>query len=136
MQNMASNKLAIWFVQEIVIGFGFFTGFWILVGVDPEALMVNSILDAFKAFSGSMASTLSFYYWLFGVVFALVSIASSIFNWKMGRTISTLLCLFGWVTYYFSWSVVSTCRSLLRIRSSFYERRKTTRIQWLLLNES
>jgi hypothetical protein len=38
---MASKKVALAFVEEIVIGFGFFTGFWMFVGFDPEALMVR-----------------------------------------------------------------------------------------------
>jgi hypothetical protein len=56
--------------------------------------MVNSILDAFKAFSGSMASTLSFYYWLFGVVFALVSIASA---YLIGKWVGLLALFFAFL---------------------------------------
>jgi hypothetical protein len=91
---MVSNKLAVWFVQEIVIGFGFFTGFWMFVGFDPEALMVNSLLDAFKSLSGSMVSTLSFYYWIFGVVFTVVSIASA---WFIGKWVGLLAVFFAFL---------------------------------------
>lgn len=91
---MASRKVALAFVEDIVIGFGFFTGFWFYIGFDPQDLMVNSILDAFKPLVGSMASTLGFYYWLFGVVFAVVSIASA---WFVGKWVGLLAVFFAFL---------------------------------------
>lgn len=88
---MASQKLAESFVQEIVIGFGFFTGFWILIGIDPEALLVNTVLDALKPFSASMATTLGLVYWLIGIGLATASILSA---YKIGRWVGLLAVFF------------------------------------------
>jgi len=95
MPSMPTSKLAKWFVQEIVIGFGFFTGFWLFVGVDPEALIVNSFLEVLRTFSSSIASTLSFSYWLLGAVFIVISIALSYCIGKWAGLMAVVLAFFG-----------------------------------------
>lgn len=63
-------KLATSFVQEFVIGFGFLSGLWIHVGVDPETEIVKAFASAIQQIAPG-----------FSVVFWLIPIATSIVAW-------------------------------------------------------
>jgi hypothetical protein len=91
---MATKNVALGFIEDIIIGFGFFSGFWIAIGIDPQDLLVNSILDAFKPLVGSMASTLGFYYWLFGILSILFSISLA---YVIGKWVGLLAVLFAFI---------------------------------------
>jgi len=54
------------FIREFIIGFGFLTGFWIYVGVDPESVLVNAILQTMAEFMAPIADALGFIYILIG----------------------------------------------------------------------
>ena len=54
------------FAREFIIGFGFFTGFWIYVGVDPESLVANAILQTMAEFMAPIADVLGVFYILIG----------------------------------------------------------------------
>lgn len=75
---MPRNKLGIAFVQEFVIGFGFFSGLWIYVGVDPEAQLAEALLSVLKAISPSMASNMSILFWVIPIIMTIGSIVASL----------------------------------------------------------
>lgn len=62
------------FAREFIIGFGFLTGFWIYVGVDPEAMVANAILQAMAEFMGKAVDVLGFVYMLIGIGSTVLSI--------------------------------------------------------------
>ena len=54
------------FVQAFVIGFGFLSGLWIHVGVNPESEIAKAILSALEEFDSGIADLLGL--WLLFVV--------------------------------------------------------------------
>lgn len=77
------------FAREFVIGFGFLTGFWIYVGVDPEAMVANAILQIIAEYMASVADVLGFFYILIG----------------LGTTVASI-----WATYKVggAWGIIAT----------------------------
>lgn len=66
-----------YFVQEFVLGFGFLSGLWIHVGIDPEDELFKALLSIINTLSPNQAPTMSFYFWLLPVIGLVVSIAGS-----------------------------------------------------------
>lgn len=66
-----SRKIGEIFVQEFVLGFGFLSGFWIHVGIDPE----SEVLKALSAIIQTLAPNSRF-----SLLFWVIPIASTIFS--------------------------------------------------------
>lgn len=66
---MAAEDLGKSFVQEFVIGFGFLSGLWIHVGINPE----TEIIKAFSSITPSLA------FWIIPVITTLGSLVGSYF---------------------------------------------------------
>ncbi len=60
------SKVAETFVQEFVIGFGFLSGLWIHVGVDPEGIVFDALLSVINNLSPTP---------LYSAIFSLIPIA-------------------------------------------------------------
>ena len=54
------------FIQEFVIGFGFLSGLFVNVGVDPESLLIDTLLKTLTQINPDMA-------WL-GILFTIIGI--------------------------------------------------------------
>jgi len=62
-----------YFVRVFVIGLGFMSGFWIAVGVNPEAVMINAFAEAAK----SILAGSEILIWLVPIVALVISILSA-----------------------------------------------------------
>lgn len=63
-----------YFVRYSVIGFGFVSGLWIAVGVNPE----TEIIRAFAELANSMQSGLGVFFWIIPFIILGVSIVAAI----------------------------------------------------------
>ena len=66
------------FIQEFVIGFGFLSGLWIYVGVNPETEIFNALLTVMNTLNPN--HSLGFIFWLIPVVILLLSILGTYFT--------------------------------------------------------
>ena len=62
---MGNGGIAKAFVQEFVIGFGFLSGLWINVGVNPESEIYKALIEA------SGQSSLYIFLWILDIIFIL-----------------------------------------------------------------
>ncbi len=88
---MNSGNIALSFVQEFVIGFGFLSGLWIYVGVDPE----TEVVKAFASAVHQIAPGYSFLFWLIPVVTTIGSWLGSYFIGGWLRVIAVLFAFGG-----------------------------------------
>ena len=59
-----------YFIRVFVIGLGFMSGFWIAVGVNPEAVMTNAFAEAAK----SILAGSEIFIWLVPIVALVISV--------------------------------------------------------------
>lgn len=60
-----------YFYEEFVIGLGFTSGLWLAVGIDPEAIIFDSLLNVVKAYTP---------YFKFGFIFYLLPIIVTVLS--------------------------------------------------------
>lgn len=65
------------FVQEFVLGFGFLSGLWIHVGVNPESEIIKAFASIIQELSPD--PIYSFAFWLIPIIATLGSLAGSYF---------------------------------------------------------
>jgi uncharacterized protein YybS (DUF2232 family) len=84
------DKKAEYFINEFVIGFGFLSGLWIAVGIDPQA-------EVFKTFA-TIINTLnpdSGFGFLFFVIPIIILICSILGTYLMGGKLGLIAVAFG-----------------------------------------
>lgn len=74
---MGTQKVGLSFVQEFVLGFGFLSGLWIHVGVNPESEIVKAFAQVAEELAPSSGFSLIF--WLIPVIALVASITGSYF---------------------------------------------------------
>ena len=72
---MATEDIGKSFVQEFVIGFGFLSGLWIYVGVNPETEIIKSFSSVIQELSPN--PMYSFMFWIIPIIATLASIGGS-----------------------------------------------------------
>jgi len=72
---MVVSKVAKSFVDEFVVGFGFFSGLWICIGVNPETEFIKAFTDVVN----QLAPQWGFIFWLIPVVVTLGSVVGAYF---------------------------------------------------------
>jgi hypothetical protein len=88
------SRNADFFVNELVIGFGFLGGLFARVGLDPESVIYDALLEVVK----SLLPTLTPIFSLIFLLLAILSIASSILAaYRLGGLIGLLSVGFGFV---------------------------------------
>lgn len=92
---MANEKVAMSFVQEFVLGFGFLSGLWIHVGVDPETEVIKAFAQIINQLAPSSGFSLIF--WLIPIVVFIVSIAGSFLIGQLLGLIAVGLAFLGGV---------------------------------------
>ncbi len=60
-------------MKEFVIGFGFLSGLWIAVGVNPEAEIINAFAEVIK----ELGSSLGFIFYLISLIVLILSLLSA-----------------------------------------------------------
>lgn len=65
------------FVQEFVLGFGFLSGLWIYIGVNPEIEIIKIFVTVIREISPN--PMYSFAFWIVPVIVTLSSLAGSYF---------------------------------------------------------
>ena len=73
---MASKKLAVSFIQEFVLGFGFISGVFTRIGIDPEAEIIKAFASIIETLSPNSGFSLIF--WLLPIASTIVSIIGSL----------------------------------------------------------
>lgn len=87
---MNASKGLPYFVRAIVLGFGFFSGLWIAVGVDPEIELIKGLAE----WANSTKPGLSVFFWMIPVF----SSAASVFlAYTIGGWIGLLAVGFAFV---------------------------------------
>ena len=74
---MSVEKIGQSFVQEFVIGFGFFSGLWINVGINPETEILNIFSDLMITLN--VGSGFNLIFWLLPIMLILSSLVGSFF---------------------------------------------------------
>lgn len=65
------------FVQEFVLSFGFLSGLWIHVGIDPEEEMSKALLSVLKTLNPALDLSTSLLFWLLPIIIVILSILGS-----------------------------------------------------------
>jgi len=65
------------FIQEFVLGFGFLSGLWIYVGVNPETEIFKALLSVITALNPDHG--LGFLFWLIPILVLLLSLVGTFF---------------------------------------------------------
>lgn len=65
------------FVQEFVLGFGFLSGLWIYIGINPESVLINTLSDLINSISPN--PMYSFAFWIIPIIATVASLAWSYF---------------------------------------------------------
>lgn len=86
---MKMTNASNYFVQEFVVGFGFLSGLWIHVGVDPEAEIIKAMATMIQTISPN--PTYSLLFWIIPIAATIVSIIGS---YAMGGWIGIFAVLF------------------------------------------
>lgn len=68
-----------YFYEEIVLGFGFLSGIWIAVGIDPEAIVFDSLLNLIKVYAPDFS-----FGWIFHIIPIIIIICSIIEAKRIG----------------------------------------------------
>ena len=89
------------FVRTFVIGFGFLSGLFARIGVDPQGLVVSSMLDILKEIDMSMAISFSI---LFGLLSIIVPVANFIEGYIAAGIVGIAAIILGWLSGYFFYS--------------------------------
>lgn len=74
---MGTQKIGLSFVQEFVLGFGFLSGLWIHVGVNPESEILRAFADIVNELAPS--SGFSIIFWLIPIIGIAASVTGSYF---------------------------------------------------------
>lgn len=72
---MATESIGKTFVQEFVVGFGFLSGLWIYVGVNPESEIIKAFADIIEMLMPN--SGFSFLFWLIPIIVLITTLLSS-----------------------------------------------------------
>lgn len=91
---MVSKKAQI-FVEEFVIGLGFFSGLWFHVGINPETEIIKAIVQILESLNPN--SKYLFIFWLLPGVVTLISILTSYICGGILGLIAVLLAFIGGV---------------------------------------
>lgn len=75
--QMTGNKIGLSFVQEFVLGFGFLSGLWIHVGVNPESEILRAFAQVVEELAPSSGFSLIF--WLVPIIGLVASVTGSYF---------------------------------------------------------
>lgn len=70
-----ASKVTKSFVQELVLGFGFLSGLWICVGINPQVIVLKKISDIVMSISPN--PLYSFIFWLIPIVVVIISLVST-----------------------------------------------------------
>jgi len=74
---MAPETIGKSFVQEFVLGFGFFSGLWIHIGIDPEVEVIKALSSVVQQLAPN--PMYSFVFWIIPIIATLGSLAGSYF---------------------------------------------------------
>jgi len=81
------------FVQEFVIGFGFLSGLWIHLGINPETELIKALSSIIMELSPN--PTYSFAFWIIPIIGIFVSISGSYFIAKWPGLIAVFFAFIG-----------------------------------------
>ena len=74
---MGAGDIGKSFVQEFVLGFGFLSGLWIHVGIDPETEIIKALSSVVQQLAPN--PIYSFAFWIIPIIATLVALAGSYF---------------------------------------------------------
>ena len=86
------------FVQEFVIGFGFLSGIFLAIGIDPEETIIKSIIDLLAQYDPQLAGL---YAIIFSIVSVFILIATIIASFRLGGILGLIAISLGFVAGFF-----------------------------------
>lgn len=83
------------FVQEFVIGFGFLNGIFFAIGIDPEGLLIQTLIDLIAELNPEMAGL---YAIVFGIVSILILIVFVLASYSFGGVIGLIAVIIAFIS--------------------------------------
>lgn len=80
------------FAQEFVVGFGFLSGIFLAVGVDPEGEIIKTLMDMLAQYNPDLAGL---YATIFVIISVLVLIATILAAYKLGGILGLIAIFSG-----------------------------------------
>jgi len=79
------------YVKEYVIGFGFLSGIFLAIGVDPQAEILKNLLNLLAQYNPDLAS---WYTIIFGIISVLILILTVLYAYGAGGLVGIVAILF------------------------------------------